>query len=688
MPGGRGRRRRCAPSRRGRRSAAEPDRDAAGDALEAFLATYAGRRGADHGRALTRRPRRSSLVSLGTLLGWPVLAEPLSGLRLDASEAGRALAAGQLLVGDPAWLARHRPEVVLQAGATPTTRATQALVAAADASWSWTATTSTPIRRSERSVGSTSTPSCSPRSRGTERRAATHRPPPIPPGSTPGARPTWSPARPSTARSTRWEEPIEGRVARDVAAFIPNGARPRRGVVDARARPRRVHDAAPAAARLAEGDLVRVIANRGASGIDGFVSTVLGAAAATDRPVYALLGDLTLLHDAGGLLWSGARGTCGAVIVVIANRGRSDLLAAPPARAARVRVAVRHAAAGRDRRHLHAANIGHVRVDSTDALVPALGDAAERGGVQVVEVAVDAEAQARPPRRAPRDGRRRDRPTARPSTRVDTFRSAARARPSGARRGTSDLRSVSSTSARGRSRRRCPRPAYRVARSSRRTRAARRDATARRPRRPPSRPVPRTRRARTVRAPANAASDGNGRPTAIAGVGCTAARGRAPWVAVPRACPRTTSTGATRSGWPAARTRGPTGDDHIAGRGRRRRPRPRRMSSRSFDEASRWSAFAWSSAGSRRTAQCPRAGRPDRAAAARHEELRRRATSVPSPRARKVPRVGVHHAQPVGQRDRVEYATRVDLQGPRQHHLAQIAAGAHPRRRGRDRRRV
>ncbi|MEM4782252.1 MAG: thiamine pyrophosphate-binding protein, partial [Halalkalicoccus sp.] len=45
-----------------------------------------------------------------------------------------------------------------------------------------------------------------------------------------------------------------------------------------------------------------VLANRGASGIDGITSSALGAGSATDDPLVLVTGDLAYYHDSNGLL--------------------------------------------------------------------------------------------------------------------------------------------------------------------------------------------------------------------------------------------------------------------------------------------------------------------------------------------------------------------------------------------------
>ncbi|HVF08677.1 MAG TPA: 2-succinyl-5-enolpyruvyl-6-hydroxy-3-cyclohexene-1-carboxylic-acid synthase, partial [Actinomycetota bacterium] len=61
-------------------------------------------------------------------LGWPVIAEPTSTARVP----DWSLAAGLALIGDDTWIAGHTPEVVIQLGAVPTSRVTQAFVASAE----------------------------------------------------------------------------------------------------------------------------------------------------------------------------------------------------------------------------------------------------------------------------------------------------------------------------------------------------------------------------------------------------------------------------------------------------------------------------------------------------------------------------------------------------------------------------
>jgi 2-succinyl-5-enolpyruvyl-6-hydroxy-3-cyclohexene-1-carboxylate synthase len=64
---------------------------------------------------------------------------------------------------------------------------------------------------------------------------------------------------------------------------------------------------------------VRFLCNRGANGIDGLVSSGIGAAAASEHPTWLVLGDLCLYHDVNGL--SGLRRTKAPVRIVVLNNG-------------------------------------------------------------------------------------------------------------------------------------------------------------------------------------------------------------------------------------------------------------------------------------------------------------------------------------------------------------------------------
>lgn len=101
-------------------------------------------------------------------------------------------------------------------------------------------------------------------------------------------------------------------VARDVVEALPPAAL----LVLGSSNP--VRDVALAASPRA--DLV-VHANRGVAGIDGTVSTAIGAALAHGRPGFALVGDLTFLHDATGLVIGADEPRPDLTFVVLNDRG-------------------------------------------------------------------------------------------------------------------------------------------------------------------------------------------------------------------------------------------------------------------------------------------------------------------------------------------------------------------------------
>ena len=112
-------------------------------------------------------------------------------------------------------------------------------------------------------------------------------------------------------RQAALTEPVVARLAAAAAAGPPPA-----GLFSASSMP--IRDLDTFATPLPAG--VAVAANRGASGIDGAVASAAGFAAGLRRPVIALLGDLSLLHDLASLSQLGAS-RHGLVIVVINNRG-------------------------------------------------------------------------------------------------------------------------------------------------------------------------------------------------------------------------------------------------------------------------------------------------------------------------------------------------------------------------------
>ncbi len=137
-------------------------------------------------------------------------------------------------------------------------------------------------------------------------------------------------------------------------------------------------------------DGVTVIANRGVSGIDGTVSTAMGAALAWQvdggGPAYALLGDLTFLHDANGLILGPQEPLPRLTIVVVNNDGGGIFGGLEPGRPEHARAFERvfGTPTGADLAALCGAScIPYTRVTSLDDLIGAAVD--PRAELQVVE---------------------------------------------------------------------------------------------------------------------------------------------------------------------------------------------------------------------------------------------------------------------------------------------------------------
>jgi 2-succinyl-5-enolpyruvyl-6-hydroxy-3-cyclohexene-1-carboxylate synthase len=335
--------------------------------VEAFVDAVAGvERGLIYVGSL--RTPSPFIVDLGTRLGWPVIAEPTSGLRVPGT-----LRAAQFLLSNEDFFEAHPPEVVVQFGAAPTSRAALGLVGAAE----------------RLLIVDPDDLIADPNGRA-ERRFVLHAGQLADgavarlPGDAAGA---WLEAWLSADEHARdtvdatidaWDEPYEGRIARDVAASTLDGG----VLVVGSSMPVRDLDA-----YMLPRQGLRVLANRGASGIDGFVSTALGVAAAI-APTTVLCGDLTLLHDIGSLVWSAGRGYDG--VFVVPNNQGGVIFSFLPQRDLPELEELFTTPHGIDLGAIcRAARAGHVRIERAADLIPAIERARDAGGVHVVEVPID-----------------------------------------------------------------------------------------------------------------------------------------------------------------------------------------------------------------------------------------------------------------------------------------------------------
>lgn len=337
------------------------------DDVEGFVQAVAG---VERGLVYVGSLRTPSpfILDLAARVGWPVIAEPTSGLRVSGT-----LRAAQFLLSNEKFLGSHRADVVVQFGAAPMSRAALGLVGAASRLLLVDPDdlVADPHGRAERRFAVHA---------GQLAHAAIARLPDRARGEWIG---TWV-AADDRARDVvdatidGWDEPFEGRIARDVAASLPDGS----SLVVGSSMPVRDLDA-----YMLPRQGLRVLANRGASGIDGFVSTALGVSAA-GAPTTALCGDLTLLHDVGSLIWSASRGyDC---VFVVPNNDGGVIFSFLPQRELPELEELFTTPHGRDLGAVCvAAGAGHVRVDRAADLIPAVERAHEARGVHVVEVPID-----------------------------------------------------------------------------------------------------------------------------------------------------------------------------------------------------------------------------------------------------------------------------------------------------------
>ena len=232
----------------------------------------------------------------------PLLADPLSGARRGAA----AVAHYDALLRDAAFAAEHRPDLVIRVGDLPTSKPLRTWLAGLDA---------------EQVM-------LDPEAAWQDPAAVTSAALPLDPAGALAAASELGPIGPAewlerwraadAAAAAGIDEALgegisEPAVARELAALEG-------GVTVFTASSMPVRDVETFWPVGTGGDGPRVLAHRGANGIDGTVAAAFGAAAAGRGPVVLHLGDVALAHDLGSLLCASRLGL-GLTIVLVDNAG-------------------------------------------------------------------------------------------------------------------------------------------------------------------------------------------------------------------------------------------------------------------------------------------------------------------------------------------------------------------------------
>ena len=235
----------------------------------------------------------AAALRLAAASGYPVIADPLSGARFRPGAIATVVEAGDLLLRDEGIREALRPDLVIRVGSSPTSAAVQGwmehhggvrhLVIDDGSRWKDHGAVATDYLRCD--PAELLTAAADEMSRVVD----------------PDWHRLWTDAD-QAAGDAIAEVRVgvgdlhEGDILAAVASSVPTGA----SLFVSSSMPIRDLDAFAAC----RDDVVHVFGNRGASGIDGIVSTAFGIAAASAGPTVCVLGDIALFHDLNGLLWS------------------------------------------------------------------------------------------------------------------------------------------------------------------------------------------------------------------------------------------------------------------------------------------------------------------------------------------------------------------------------------------------